>query len=153
MTWLRRVQSALIFCIPLAAHGQVATPKLLTLQVPAVTTGGATPYHVASAATTNSTLISTGAHTLYSLVLINTTATIYYLRVYDQAAAPTCSSATGAVHSYPIPANTTGSGMVIPFGTVGEAYASGFGFCITGGGSDTDNTAAAAGVYVNASYK
>jgi hypothetical protein len=117
------------------------------------TTGGATPYHLASAATTNSTLISTGAHSLYNLSVINTTATLYYLRVYDQAAAPTCSSATGAVHSYPIPASTTGAGFTFNLGAPGEAYALGIGFCITGGGADTDVTSAATGVYLNLSYK
>src|SRR5882757_6433074 len=109
-----------------------------------------TPYHLpgGSAATTNSTLIATGPRTLYSVTVINLNATVYYLRLYDLAVAPTASSATGATHSYPIPASTTGAGIQIPFGP-GEGYINGLGFVITGGGADTDATVAATGVYVN----
>jgi hypothetical protein len=119
------------------------------------TTGGCTPYHLAggTAATTNSTLIITGTHTLCSLSATNTTATVVYLRVYDQAAAPTCSSATGAVHTYPIPANTAVGGINIPVGTFGEAATLGWGYCVTGGAADTDNTAAVTGIFINGSYK
>lgn len=119
-------------------------------------TGGATAYHLAggTAATTNSTLVSTGAHKVYSVNVINTTSTIYYLRIYDSAAAPTCSSATGALMTIPIPnAAAAGAGAVLYFGDVGFAVANGFGFCVTGGGADTDNTSAATGVYINATYK
>src|SRR5712691_10572618 len=61
-----------------AANPLVATPV-------AVTTGGATPYHLAggTAASTNATLISTGAHTLYTLIATNPTATPACLRMYD----------------------------------------------------------------------
>lgn len=120
----------------------------------AATTGGATPYHLAggTAASTNSTSIKGSAGTLYSVSAINTTATLYYLRIYDSSSAPTCSSATGAKHSFPIPASTTGAGFAIPLGAVGEIFSSGIGYCVTGGGSDTDNTNAAAGIFINASY-
>jgi len=120
------------------------------------TTGGATAYHLAggTAASTNSTLVSTGAHTVYSINAINTTSTTYFLRIYDQASAPTCSSATGALMSIPIPnAAAAGAGVSLPFGATGFLVASGFGFCVTGGGADTDNTSAATGVYINATYK
>jgi hypothetical protein len=36
---------------------------------------------------------------------------------------------------------------------VPQAYGTGIGFCITGGGSSTDNTNAATGVYVTIGYK
>jgi hypothetical protein len=36
---------------------------------------------------------------------------------------------------------------------IGKAFTTGIGFCITGGASSTDNTNAAAGVYVSALYK
>lgn len=119
-------------------------------------TGGATAYHLAggTAASTNSTLVSTGAHTVYSINVINTTSTIYYLRIYDSAAAPTCSSATGALMTIPVPnASAAGAGVALPFGATGFLVSSGFGFCVTGGGADTDNTSAATGVYINATYK
>ncbi len=119
-------------------------------------TGGATPYHLAggTAASNNSTLVSTGAHTVYSIMAVNTTSTIYYLRIYDSAAAPTCSSATGAILTIPIPnAAAAGAGVAMPFGATGLLVANGFGFCVTGGGGDTDNTNAATGVYINGTYK
>jgi hypothetical protein len=127
----------------------------VTTNVAAATTGGCTPYHLAggTAASTNSTNIKASAGTLCHLVAINTTATLYYLRLYNLASAPTCSSATGAVHTYPIPASTTGAGFTIPIGAFGEAYSTGIGFCVTGGGSDTDNTSAATGIYIEGSYK
>lgn len=118
------------------------------------TTASSTPYHYTSAASTNSTLVSTGAHTLYALTITGLNTTAAYVRLYDSAAAPTCSSATGAVHSYlVIGSATTQGGLVVPIGAAGEAYLNGLGFCITGGPTDTDNTAAVAGVLVNASYK
>lgn len=124
--------------------------------VAANTTGGCTPYHLAggTAASTNSTNIKTTAGTLCDLVAINTTSTTYFLRMYDAAAAPTCSSATGAVHDYPIPnAAGAGTGFVRPIAPFGEAYVNGIGFCVTGAGTDTDTTNAATGVYIEASYK
>jgi hypothetical protein len=119
-----------------------------------LTLAGCTPYHLAggSAASTNSTLIITGAHRLCSLVVISVSATVGYLRIYDAASAPTCSSATGAAHSFPVPADTSGKGVAVPL-AAGETYASGIGFCITGGGGDTDNTNTTTGIYVNASYQ
>lgn len=132
-----------------------ASGSTITNNPAATTTGGCTPYHLAggTAASTNSTSISSGAHTLCALRAINTTATLVYLRVYDSSSAPTCSSATNLKHTYPIPANSNGAGFMDAEGAFGEAYSNGLGFCVTGGGSDTDNTNAVTGVYIEASYK
>ena len=46
-----------------------------------------------------------------------------------------------------------GAGVSLPFGATGFLVSNGFGFCVTGGGADTDNTSAATGVYINATYK
>jgi len=113
--------------------------------------GGATPVSVISAASTNSTSVKGSAGTLYSVTLVNTTATLYYLRLYNSAAAPTCSSATGYVATIPVPASTTGAGVVIPL-SVGAAFSTGIGYCITGGPTSTDNTNAAVGIYGMLSY-
>ncbi len=115
--------------------------------------GGAANHYTTSAASTNATSVkASAAGTIYDISVINTTATLYYLRLYDSAAAPTCSSATGFVETIPIPASATGAGVVRTF-PVGRAYANGIGFCITAGGSSTDNTSAATGVYVSIGYK
>lgn len=122
------------------------------------TLGGATAYHLAggTAASTNATLISTGAHTLLGGMVVNTTTTLGYLRFYDLAIAPTPSSATGALWSIPIPASVAGApgaGILITPGTYGLSFTNGLGFCFTGGGSDTDNTNGPAGVFISLSYK
>jgi hypothetical protein len=120
----------------------------------AVTTGGATPYHATTAASANSTLISTGAHTLYTLSLTGLNTTAGWLRLYDTAGAPTCSSATGAVHSYLVIGSATQQGgQVVPLPAHGEAFSNGLAYCFTGGSADTDNTSGPAGVMINLSYK
>lgn len=118
-------------------------------------TGGATPYHLLSAANTNPTLIATGPRTLYSFTAINTTGTIYYLKFYDQVAAPsTCATDVANVKlNFPIPASASGAGVNINFGPHGVAFAAGLAFCLTGGAADNDTTNAATGVALNGSYK
>ena len=119
----------------------------------AATTGGCTLSGTQSAASTNSTNIKAAAGTLCGGTVINTTATLYYLRLYNLSSAPTCSSATGFVATYPIPASATGNGTLIGLGTFGADFSTGIGFCLTGGGTSTDNTNAATGVYINLAYK
>lgn len=114
-------------------------------------TGGATPCYITTAASTNSTNCKGSAASLYHIRAVNTTATLYYLRLYNSSSAPTCSSATGFVETVPIPASTTGAGITDDI-SVGAAYGTGLGFCVTGGGSSTDNTNAATGLYISLAY-
>jgi hypothetical protein len=92
------------------------------------------------------------AGNVYGFRFVNTTATIYYLRMYNASSAPTCSSGTGFVESIPIPASTSGAGFAF-LEPMGEAYTTGIGFCLTGGSSSTDNTNAAVGVFGTILYK
>jgi hypothetical protein len=115
-------------------------------------TGTSTLHYATSTASTNATNIKNAAGTVSTISVVNTTATLYYLRMYNLASAPTCSSATGFVNTIPIPASTSGAGIVIPI-TLPHAYTTGIGYCLTGGGSSTDNTNAATGVYINIWYK
>jgi hypothetical protein len=76
--------------------------------------------------------------------------------MYNLASSPTCSSSTGFVRSWPVPpASSAGlaGGIAANLGAVGTAFSTGISFCITGGGSSTDNTNAPAGIYVNLDYK
>lgn len=119
-----------------------------------VPTAGLTHY-LAAAATTNATSVKASAGTLYGLSLSNTTTTVYYLRLYNLAVPPTCSSATGFVESVPIPpASAAGQvgGREAQF-NIGKAFTTGVAYCITGGAGSTDNTAAAVGVFVSGLYK
>ncbi len=101
---------------------------------------------ITSAASTNSTSCKGSSGNRTGWWVVNTTATLYYLRLYNTAAAPTCSSATGFVISIPIPASTTGAGIAFSVPNT-VAFATGLGYCLTGGASSTDNTNAATGVF------
>jgi hypothetical protein len=116
------------------------------------TAGGLSTCYVASTASTNATNCKNAPGQIYLLRAFNTTATVYYLRTYNLTTTPTCSSATGYIESIPIPGSTATNGWVIPQPT-GQAYGTGIGFCITGGSASTDNTAAAAGVFLTLLYK
>lgn len=110
---------------------------------------------IVSAASTNSTNCKNAAGNFYGIDLINTTTTVYYLRMYNTSSAPTCSSATGFIRSIPIPpaAAAGGAGGVVRVLPVGVGYDTGISFCLTGGSSSTDNTSAATGIFGTILYK
>lgn len=133
----------------------IATDQLIIpayLGTSTVSTDAATGCYLQSAGTTNSTSCKGSAGNFYGVRAVNTTATLYYLRLYNSSGAPTCSSATGFIETIPIPASATGAGImaVLP---IPINYGTGIGFCFTGGGSSTDNTNAATGVYLTLYYK
>jgi hypothetical protein len=83
----------------------------------ATTTGGCTPYHLSggTAASTNATVIKSSAGNLCRLTVINdgtgSSTVVYYIKLYDTGTTPTCSSATGLKHVYPIPVSAFGAGI------------------------------------------
>jgi hypothetical protein len=105
-----------------------------------------------SAASTNATNCKNAPGNIYGWRFVNTTGTIYYLRMYNLTSSPTCSSATGFVESIPIPASTSGAGFAF-MEPMGEAYSTGIGFCFTGGSSSTDATNAAVGIFGTILYR
>jgi len=120
----------------------------------AVVTNAASTSYTAATASTNATNVKNAAGNIYSITATNTTATVYYLRLYNLSSAPTCSSATGFVETIPVGGASSGSmGGLVRTLEIGQAFSTGIGFCITGGSSSTDNTNAAAGVYVTVLYK
>ena len=119
----------------------------------ATTTNTALTSYTTSAASTNSTSVKASAGNVYGIRVINTTSTIYYLRMYNSSSAPTCSSATGFIETIPVP-NGAGAGAgFVSMQPFGQSYTTGIGYCLTGGGSSTDNTNAATGVYITVLYK
>lgn len=124
-----------------------------TIQPVPGTTNGASTCVIQSAASTNATNCKNAAGLLYGIEVINTTSTIYYLRLYNLSSSPTCSSATGFIRTVPIPHGSGAGAGIANFYTVGETYGTGIGFCLTGGGSSTDNSNAATGVYLTLFYK
>lgn len=129
------------------------TPWLHAPTAEATTANSALTSYLTSAASTNSTSVKGSAGNLYGISIINTTSTLYYLRMYNSSSAPTCSSATGFIESIPAPHNTGNGGGISRSWATPQGYTTGIGFCLTGGGSSTDNTNAATGVYITVLYK
>lgn len=129
----------------------IALAVLAFLGLSAPASAQAVGGHALSVASNNSTIVTTGNGGVWDFVAVNTTAVVYYVRFYDTAVAPPCSSAIGVIANFPIPANASGAGISATF-PKGKLYASGLGFCITGGSADNDNTNAATGVTIDFSY-
>lgn len=121
----------------------LALLALLALPVGArAQTVGPTKYF--SAATTNSTLVLGRKVAVGSVVAYNSTATLYYLKLYNKVTAPVCGTDIPR-QTYALPAN---GGFVLPPGGM-MLFGSGLGFCITSGFADNDVGVAATGVIVN----
>lgn len=98
--------------------------------------GGSTPSHAISAATTNATNVKASAGLLYGLSISNTNAAARYFKLYDKATAPTVGT--------DIPKMTIqvpGNGTVIRAFPVGLAFSAGIGYAATGAITDGDTTA------------
>lgn len=113
----------------------------------AVAGAAGTTTYITTTASTNCVNVKNTAGNVYSLLLENTTSTVYYYRAYNLTTAPTASSATGFVGSLPIPHGTgAGGGFVVPM-PIPESYSTGIAYCITGGAGSTDATNAAVGIF------
>jgi hypothetical protein len=102
-------------------------------------TGAASGTHIVSAATTNSTLVKSSAGRVLGWSLANTTAAWKYVKLHNQATAPT--AGTGVVRTIAIPPNGVRE-MAIEGGV---AFATGIGLTITNLSADADATAVAVG--------
>lgn len=160
MKYWTTVAIVLLLALGLTLSGQApvqpanianTTPWLASSVTEATTANSALTSYLAATASTNSTSVKGSAGNVYGYSLINTTATLYYLRMYNSSSAPTCSSATGFVETIPIPASTSGAG--VERWHVPQGFTTGIGYCITGGSGSTDNTNAAAGVFATLLYK
>lgn len=117
--------------------------------------GGAIPFHLTAANSTNSTLISTGNRIVYSVELGGIGSSPAYVKFYDKASAPICGTDT-PIKTLLIPAASTaangaGSNVLLP---IGFQVQNGLGICITGGIADSDATSVAASSFiVNVDYR
>jgi len=131
------------------------TTPWLTTPTPGATSATAlSACNILSTASTNATSCKGSAGNLYGFDVYNTTTTVYYLRLYNTASAPTCSSATGFIRSIPVPPGAASGlvGGIVSNQTYPVNYSTGIGYCITGGSTSTDNTNAAAGVFGEIRY-
>jgi hypothetical protein len=108
------------------------------------------PVKFISAASTNSNLVRAGRTTLHEIVTINTTTTIYYLKLYNKVTAPVCGTDT-PLWTVPVPfgASNAGGGIALPTSLF---FPAGLGFCLTGAVADNDTTPAATGIVINLGY-
>ena len=112
---------------------------------------GTTPYKLISLATTNANVVKVTPGNLYSIVAIGLTSIVRYLKLYNKASAPTVGTDI-PVMTIPIPANTQGAGIAIPF-SMGVNFPLGIALAITTGSADNNNVAVAAGdVIINLTY-
>lgn len=112
------------------------------------------PRHYFSAASLNPTLVQAGYRILVNISVSNTTTTVYYLKFYDKATAPTCGTDTPVlVLAVPNQPTGTTSGQLDIHTNNGFAFSSGIGFCLTGAAADADTTNAATGVTINLGVK
>lgn len=115
--------------------------------------GPATPFHAISTSSTNSTLVKSGAGLVGSIVALNPTVTLYYIKFSDTATAPVCGT-TPVVQTYMIPfgSSNSGGGIVLPIPT-GIQFNQGIGYCITGAVADNDTSNAASGLVIDVLFK
>lgn len=111
-----------------------------------------TPGKRISTASTNAINIKPSAGTLGYVTATNINASARYLKLYDKATSPTVGTDT-PVHTFLIPGNTAGAGIVVSFPTQGVTFTAGIGLAITTGVADSDTGAVAANdIVINYGY-
>lgn len=109
-----------------------------------------------SAATNNSTNCSTSATNLFGIWAENTNETVYYLRLYNSATAPSGCPSTNAVRP-PIaipPGVATGKVGGIVINKINPRhFTNGLSYCITAGSADDNNASAVTGIFGELIYK
>jgi hypothetical protein len=142
---------------PVPVTGPLTDTQLRATSVPISprpnTTGsnGTTPYKLISLATTNANVVKASPGNLYSIVAIGLTSTVRYLKLYNTATSPIVGTNV-PVMTIPIPANTQGAGISIPF-SMGVNFPLGISLAITATAADNGSTAVGAGdVIINLTY-
>lgn len=115
------------------------------------TTGGSTNARTLSVTNTTGVVIKSSPGRVWGITATNTNANPRFLKLYNTAVAPTVGTTT-PTHTYVIPGNTVGAGLVITM-PEGCAFTTGIGQGITTGVADNDTGAPAANeVVVNIRY-
>jgi len=120
--------------LPVASAGTSAIGDV-GIQYRATATGAAGGTHIVSAATTNPTLVKNAAGRVLGWIFSNNTASFRYVKLHNQATAPT--AGTGVVRTIALPPNST-----ITYSLEGGiGFATGIGLTIVTGVADADATA------------
>lgn len=142
--------------------GAYATEPIPAIQTHAVTGSGTftvagtatttpvnpTTTRLVLANTTNTGFAKASAGTLYNLSIFNSSASTIYVKLYNQTTAPTLAS---AIPTLIIPV-TAGQMLNYELGAVGERYATGIAYAVTGAAANTDTTPITAGSNLNITY-
>jgi hypothetical protein len=114
---------------------------------------GTTAYKLISLATTNANVVKASGGNLYSIIAIGLTSSVRYLKLYNKATAPNpATDASLLLMTIPVPANTQGAGIAIPF-SMGVNFSAGIGIAITSGAGESDaGPVLANDVIVNLTY-
>jgi len=114
----------------------------------AVASTGTLTHQIPTAASTNQQVVKASAGTVYMIRGVNTTASLLYIRMFDAATTPTCSGTAKEV--IPVPASTTGAGLVAPQ-ALGQDYTTGIAYCVTADAAGSSN--GTTGLYFTLLYK
>jgi hypothetical protein len=133
--------------IAASSIGNLATTAIPTT---ANYSGFSTYHSLVSAASTNATLVSSGAHTIGTLILTNNSASWAYFKLCNTATAPTVGTTTAVINIGVAPNSTLDCSSSF----AGLRLATGLAYYVSAGTSLTDSTAlAAAGTFlVNMTY-
>src|SRR5260221_12607384 len=124
-----------------AANTVLAAQSGVWTHVPnAATTGGSTPYHLVSAASTNATTVKGSAGQVYNYNILNTNAAIRYVHLYNKASNPTVGTDV-PVKTFQVPA----TGQIAGSFPVGSTFAAGISLFTTGSAAGTARDAVGAG--------
>jgi hypothetical protein len=136
----------------LSIQGVSSGVSVNTTRTLASASGGLTLARVFSAATVNSTNVSSSSKTIYSGAIINSDTTAIYFKLYNKATAPTVGTDT-PILTIMVPATSTVSFSNF-IGDNGLYFSSGIGFGITGSIGDSDTTVVTVGkILVQFYYK
>ena len=118
----------------------VASDQIVPVSPRPNTTGvnGTKAYSIVSKPGTNADVVKYTPGNLYSIIALNLTSTVKFLKLYQKNTLPN----VGVDKSYmiiPIPANTQGAGLAIPF-SMGIDFSNGIAIAITANVDDYDNT-------------
>ena len=108
-------------------------------------TGSLTAHKLISAASTNATLVKSGAGRLYGGLLCNTSASWRYFKIFNKTAAAPIIGTDVPVATIGIPPGQAISVATALACDIGYYLSSGSGYVITGAAADADATAIAAG--------
>lgn len=101
-------------------------------------TGGTLVFKLISAAGTNVNGLKTVAGKVYSIIAMNLTATVKFLKIYNKATSPIVGTDVPLM-TIPIPGNAAGAGFAHTFG-IGVNFSVGIFLALTTGVADTDAT-------------